>query len=82
MNGRMNKILFVITKSIWGGPQKYVYDLATNMPRVHYDVAVLCGGDGVLADKLNNANISVITADSLRRAGWFFRGKAVFSFLF
>ena len=46
MNGRKKKILFVITKSNWGGAQRYVYDLATNLPKKSFDVAVAFGGTG------------------------------------
>ena len=73
MNGRKKKILFVITKSNWGGAQKYVYDLATNIPSIHYDVAVICGGEGVLVDKLKKENIRVISTNSLKRDVGFFQ---------
>ncbi|OGZ47230.1 MAG: hypothetical protein A3J54_01330 [Candidatus Ryanbacteria bacterium RIFCSPHIGHO2_02_FULL_45_13b] len=42
-NGQRTKILFVITKSVWGGAQRYVFDLATNLPQNQFDVAVACG---------------------------------------
>lgn len=42
----MKKILYVITKSNWGGAQRYVYDLATHLPRDEYDVGVTLGGTG------------------------------------
>ena len=40
------KIFFVITKSNWGGAQRYVFDLATALPKEKYDVAVVLGGTG------------------------------------
>lgn len=40
------KILYVVTKSNFGGAQRYVYDLATTLPRDSYDVAVAFGGTG------------------------------------
>lgn len=40
------KILFVITKSNWGGAQKYVYDLATTLPKDLFEVSVAFGGTG------------------------------------
>ena len=40
------KILYLITKSNWGGAQRYVYDLATNLPKDEFDVAVAFGGTG------------------------------------
>ncbi len=40
------KVLYVITKSNWGGAQRYVYDLATNLPKKEFEVKVLYGGTG------------------------------------
>ncbi|PIT89077.1 MAG: hypothetical protein COU27_02190 [Candidatus Levybacteria bacterium CG10_big_fil_rev_8_21_14_0_10_36_7] len=37
------KILYIITKSVWGGAQKYVYDLAVNLPKDKFDVIVAGG---------------------------------------
>lgn len=42
----MRKILLVITKSNWGGAQRYVYDLATNLPTHEWSVGVVLGGSG------------------------------------
>lgn len=73
MDEKKKKILFVITKSNWGGAQRYVYDLATNVPSTHYDIAVICGGEGVLVDKLKDAHIRVISINSLKRDVGFFQ---------
>jgi glycosyltransferase involved in cell wall biosynthesis len=59
------KVLFLITKSNWGGAQRYVYDLATNLDRTQFDVVVAMGGDGVLREMLQNAGIRTITVPSL-----------------
>ncbi|MES2134626.1 MAG: glycosyltransferase [Patescibacteria group bacterium] len=40
------KILYVITKSNWGGAQRYVFDLATNLPKEDFEVKVFFGGTG------------------------------------
>lgn len=61
------KVLFVITKSNWGGAQKYVYDLATGLPRDNFEVAVALGGAGVLSDKLRSLGIGTIPLPSLER---------------
>ncbi len=68
------KILYVITKSNWGGAQRYVYDLATGLPEKIYDVVVACGGtgakdapQGVLADRLASAGIRTIYVPSFAR---------------
>lgn len=49
----MKKILFVVTKSNFGGAQRYVFDLATNLPKNHFEVAVAFGpGAGGKAGRL------------------------------
>lgn len=60
------KVLFVITKSNWGGAQRYVYDLATGFAD-RYEVVVALGGEGVLARKLRDAGVRTITITDLAR---------------
>lgn len=67
------KILFLITKSNWGGAQRYVYDLATNIPKKH-EVVVALGGTGArnaeagtLSKKLGEKNIRTILVSSFMR---------------
>jgi len=74
MTPERKKILYVITKSNFGGAQRYVYDLATSLPKEEYDVAVALGGTGdkgaetgLLAQKLISKNIRVITIRSFMR---------------
>lgn len=40
------KVLFVITKSNWGGAQRYVFDLATSLPKDRFETKVILGGTG------------------------------------
>ena len=61
------KILFVITKSVWGGAQKYVYDLATNLSTDRFDAIVAAGGNGPLFEKLTVAGIRTIRIPELDR---------------
>ena len=62
------KILYGITKSEpFGGAQRYVFDLATAMKKRGRDVAVLCGGNGPLVQKLKAGNIRVITIPGFGR---------------
>lgn len=61
------KVLFVITKSNWGGAQRYVYDLATALPKNTYAVQVAFGQSGILAQKLAIAGIATHTIKSLQR---------------
>ncbi|HBB44192.1 MAG: putative membrane protein [Parcubacteria group bacterium GW2011_GWA1_44_13] len=66
-NTKKIKVLFVITKSNFGGAQKYVFDLATGLPKDRFDVAVALGGSGILIQKLHSENIRVIPIFSLAR---------------
>ena len=61
------KILYCITKGVWGGAQRYVYDLATSLPRDRYDVSVILGADGTLSKKLEESQIKNILLDNLTR---------------
>lgn len=61
------KILYIITKMNWGGAQRYVYDLATNLPDNRFSVAVAGGERGLLFDKLNAAGIRTILIPALQR---------------
>jgi len=51
------RVLILITKSNWGGAQRYVYDLATNLPKEQFQVEVMAGGEGVMVDRLMEAGI-------------------------
>ena len=62
------KILYVITKSNWGGAQRYVYDLATEVSKNNrYDVSVAVGGSGTLKSRLEESSIVVMPIRSLQR---------------
>jgi len=61
------KILFLITKSSWGGAQRYIYDLATTLDQAVYEPVVILGGNGELTDKLNAVGIRTITLQTLQR---------------
>lgn len=61
------KILFIITKSNWGGAQKYVCDLASCLKERGVDVVVAFGGEGILLQKLKERNIRIIQIPNLER---------------
>lgn len=61
------KILYVITKSNWGGAQRYVYDLATTLSTQGHNVSVVLGGNGLLSHKLKEAGIEVFNVGSMKR---------------
>ncbi len=54
----MEKIIYLVTKSEWGGAQEYIYNLATSLPKDKFDVLVLAGeGNGKLFKELAKQNI-------------------------
>lgn len=61
------KVLFLITKSNWGGAQRYLFDLATHLPTDTYEIVVALGGDGPLIPKLIERGFRVITIPGLQR---------------
>lgn len=61
------KILYLITKSNFGGAQRYVYDLATETKKRGHDVVVGFGDDGPLATKLAEASVRTISIVELER---------------
>ena len=68
------KVLYLITKSNFGGAQRYVYDLATALPREKYEAVVAFGGTGApgskpgqLAEMLGEANVSTVYLHALGR---------------
>ncbi|MBU6214280.1 glycosyltransferase [Patescibacteria group bacterium] len=64
---RDKKILLVITKSNWGGAQRYVYDLATALSRKECTVGVAFGQPGRLAEELERAGMTTYPIRSLQR---------------
>ncbi len=61
------KILFIITKSNFGGAQRYVFDIATNLPKDSFDVTVAFGGSGLLKEKLEAHGIKTYSIKSFER---------------
>ena len=64
---KKKKILYIITKSNWGGAGRYVYDMATHIPKDTFDIKVVLGGNGVVKTKLEEAHISTVTMNILQR---------------
>ncbi len=67
MKSQKLKILHVITKGNWGGAQRYVYDLASSLPKDHYNSVVVFGEGASLGEKLNAQEIPTISISSLKR---------------
>ncbi|HEU4677467.1 MAG TPA: glycosyltransferase family 4 protein [Candidatus Paceibacterota bacterium] len=66
-NAKKQKTLYIITKSNFGGAQRYVYELATGLPRDRFEPVVAAGGDGILFEKLRAAGVRTVTIASFER---------------
>ena len=66
-NDQKLKILYLITKSNFGGAQRYVYDLATYANKKGHDVVVGFGGEGLLKEKLEVAGVRTTQIGTLKR---------------
>ena len=67
------KILYIITKSNFGGAQRYVLDLATHMYGARHDVVVALGGAGALMEKLHAAGVRTVAIPELARDIFFWK---------
>jgi glycosyltransferase involved in cell wall biosynthesis len=61
------KVLQIITKSNFGGAQKYVYEISTELQNRDFDVVTAFGGNGILSDKLQKEGVKTININSLTR---------------
>ncbi len=57
---KRQKVILVITKSNWGGAQKYVYDIATGLHARGFDVQVATGGTGEMTHRLQERGVRVL----------------------
>ena len=69
---KMKKILYIITKSLWGGAQRYVYDLASEMKKRGLEVSVAFGKNefttkNIFKEKLEKKEIESIELQELGR---------------
>lgn len=60
------KLLYLITKSNYGGAQRYVHELAVHFQQT-YEVVVACGGNGLLVEKLKAAGIRTVEIKHFQR---------------
>jgi glycosyltransferase involved in cell wall biosynthesis len=61
------KIIFVITKSNWGGAQHYVFDLALALHKEGLDIVVATGGQKILYQKLKSEGVKVVEIPGMER---------------
>ena len=71
------KVCYVITKGNWGGAQRYVYDLSTNLAEDQFEVVVICGEGDELPHKLHLAGIRTIVLSTLKRDFSFFSAVTI-----
>lgn len=60
-------VLYLVTKATAGGAQKYIYDLASNLPKDRFDIIVAYGERGKLAKDLALAGIKLHEIRALGR---------------
>lgn len=60
------KIIYCITKGNWGGAQRYVYDLVTNLPKENYESLVVLGSTGILTLKLKEVGVKIKILETSR----------------
>lgn len=61
------KTIYVITKSNWGGAQKYVFDKALSDTKDNIEVIVALGGDGELRQRLEEEGVKTLKIKGLQR---------------
>src|SRR5882672_751404 len=62
-----SKILYIITKATWGGAQRYVFDLATHLPKDRFEPIVAYGEKGGLAEMLQKEGVQTHPLPALGR---------------
>lgn len=67
MENKKLRILYIITKSNFGGAQRYVFELATAMKEAGHNVAVASAPTRLLVDKLNEFDIKHFPIHSFQR---------------
>lgn len=64
---KISKILYLVTQSEGGGAQRYIFDLAKNLPQDSYVITVAAGGQGELFTKFDETRVSTVTVRNLVR---------------
>lgn len=67
MTPRRKKVLYLITKANWGGAQRYVFDLASNLPKQKFEPVVAAGEGNALFQALKEAGIRTIRIPGLKK---------------
>lgn len=67
MGNSPKKVLFLITKGNFGGAQRYVFDLATSLPKNQFIPIVAFGQSALLKKKLEEKDVETLEIASLQR---------------
>ncbi|PIP86283.1 hypothetical protein COV42_00085 [Candidatus Campbellbacteria bacterium CG11_big_fil_rev_8_21_14_0_20_44_21] len=67
MPSKRKKIIYIVTKTVVGGAQKYVFDLATSLSPDNFDVLVASGKIGALNKRLENFGIRTQKINRMER---------------
>jgi len=60
-------ILYIITKSVWGGAARYIYDLATHLSN-EFEAVVAAGGQGKFAQKIKETGLPYYQIKNFQRS--------------
>jgi len=59
-------ILYIITKSVWGGAAKYVFDLSNNLSE-DFNIAIAAGDKGKFFDKIKKSKLPYYQINNFQR---------------
>jgi len=59
-------ILYIITKSVWGGAAKYVFDLSKNLSG-EFNIAIAAGGKGKFFNKIKKSKLPYYQINNFQR---------------
>lgn len=64
---KKTKIHFIITKGLWGGASNYIYQIAKNLPKDHFDIKVISGRGDILKKKLQEIDVETYQIEEMDR---------------
>jgi len=72
MDVKKTKIIYFITKSVWGGATKYILDLTLGLDHEKFEIYIAAGGAGPLKTAAEKAGVIYISIPSFGREIKFF----------
>lgn len=66
------KIVYLITKSFWGGAAKYIIDLASGLDKNSFEIFIAAGGENELKSKAESLGIAYLKIPHFERRITFF----------